>query len=275
MARIPLNTVSETMLWTLHNRACESVREDAFFHDPHAERIYQAIDYPFQRHFGPPDSSHAARALVFDQVMSAWLAQHPNAWVVELACGLETQCLRLDNGCVNWLCVDLPQAMDFREQYIQPTERLRHWRGDARDTAWLDEIPFNAPLFVSAQGMLMYFTEAEVRALLQTIAARFPQAHIMFDTVPAWTVAATQSPTGLWKTGHYRIPAMHWGVSGNHAPFLLKQWLGQATQVRWLPYPYYRALPAWYFSWIKAWPWAHDLMPGMLHVALENAIAES
>ena len=115
MASIPLNTVSETMLWTLHNRAGESVRADAFFHDPDAERIYQAIDYPFERHFGAPDSSHAARALVFDQVMSAWPEQHPSGWVVELACGLETQCLRLDDGQVNCLSIDFPQGMDFRQ----------------------------------------------------------------------------------------------------------------------------------------------------------------
>ncbi|WP_211343467.1 class I SAM-dependent methyltransferase [Lampropedia puyangensis] len=271
MAGVALNAVPETMLWTLHNRARESMRPDAFFHDPHAERIYQAIDYPFERHFGAPDSSHAARALAFDEVMGAWLAQHPCGWVVELGSGLETQCLRLDNGQVNWLSVDLPQSMAFREQFLTPTKRLRHFSGDARETTWMEDIPFNAPLFVSAQGMMMYFTEDEVRSLLRAIAARFPNAQCMFDTVPAWTVAATQSPGGLWKTGHYRIPAMHWGVSANHLPFLLRQWLGTSIQVHWLPYPHYRALPAWYFSWIKAWPWAHDLMPGMVHVVLNPA----
>lgn len=268
MAQIQLDGLPETMLWTLHNRACESLRDDAFFRDPHAERIYEAIDYPFEQHFGPSDSSHAARALAFDEVIGAWLAQHPAGTVVELGCGLETQCLRLDNGQLHWLAIDLPEAITLREHFISPTERLHHWRGDARDAAWLDAVPADQPLFVSAQGMLMYFAEDDVRTLLQAIVARFPAAEIMFDVVPPWTVLATQSPGGLWKTSHYQVPTMHWGIGGNQVAMVLQQWLGDEIEVRWLPYQHYRALPQWYLEWLKAWPWAHDVMPGMVHVRM-------
>lgn len=261
--------VVETTLWTLHNRACESLRGDAFFRDPQAERIYEAIDYPFERHFGPPDSSHAARALAFDEVVGDWLAAHPGGTVVELGCGLETQCLRLDNGQLHWLAVDLPEAITLRERFISPTTRQRHWRGDACVLDWAEAVDAQAPVFIVAQGLLMYLQPEQVRSLLQGVAARFAPLEMMFDVVPPWAVLLTQSPGGMWKTVHYRVPPMHWGIGQSLLPGVLHEWLGKDCTVRWIDYPPCRGLPAWHFQWAKAWPWTRDLLPGMVHVRVQ------
>ncbi|PAT32209.1 methyltransferase [Vandammella animalimorsus] len=276
--RVHLQAVPETMLWTLHNRASESLRGDAFFRDPHAERIYAAIDYPFERHFGPPDSSHAARAQAFDDVIGDWLQEYPTGTVVELGCGLETQCLRLDNGQVRWLAIDTPEAIALREHFIVPgssaAPRLEHWRGDACNPAWMELVDAQEPVFISAQGMLMYLSEQQVQRLLQAVAARFSTGaaplQLMFDVVPPWVAALTQSPGGLWKTSHYRVPAMRWGIGASAVPAQIRQWLGPGAQVRWIGYSHYRAWPAWYLQWLRAWPWARDNMPGMVHVTLQS-----
>lgn len=263
---LDVHGVSETMLWTLYNRASESLRDDAFFHDRDAEHIYEALDYPFERHFGAADSSHAARALAFDAVLRAWLARHPGGTVVELGCGLETQCLRLDNGQLRWLAVDMPQAMALRERFITPHARLHHWRGDACALQWMDAVDAAGPVFVSAQGLLMYLHPEQVKALLQGVAARFAQLELMFDVVPPWVALLTQSPAGLWKTAHYRVPPMYWGINASAVPGQLRQWLGPLWDVRWIDYPPCRGLPAWYFQWAVAWPWSRELLPGMVHL---------
>ena len=57
-----LSGVSETMLWSLHNRASEARRPDGVIIDPDSVRIQLSIDYDFARHFGDPVGTLAARA---------------------------------------------------------------------------------------------------------------------------------------------------------------------------------------------------------------------
>jgi O-methyltransferase involved in polyketide biosynthesis len=61
-----LNGVSETMLWSLHNRASEAKRPDDILVDPESIRIESAINYDFAGHFGDPVGSLAVRAAEID-----------------------------------------------------------------------------------------------------------------------------------------------------------------------------------------------------------------
>ncbi len=103
--------VSETMLWTLYDRACEARRPDGILKDPDSVRICNAIDYDFVRRFGEPVGSFAARAARIDQLLTRWLERHPDGLVVSLGEGLETQAHRVDNGQMQWITVDLPAAI--------------------------------------------------------------------------------------------------------------------------------------------------------------------
>jgi len=47
-----LNSVPETMLWTLHNRcSVASKRDNGWFQDPRAVEIYQSIEYDYVKSF--------------------------------------------------------------------------------------------------------------------------------------------------------------------------------------------------------------------------------
>ncbi len=208
-----LTGVPETMLWTLYNRATEAMRSDGWLRDPDAVRIYQSIAYDYQRSFGSPDSSHAVRSLVFDEALKSWLKDNPDGMVIELGCGLETQFQRCDNGSVHWLCVDVPEAIVVRERFLPPSGRCRHLGKSALDLSWIDEVNPSRKLFITAQGLLMYFNEAQVKTLLSEIFAYIPCVEIMFDTIPHWFSKMTTRPKGLWKTNNYRVPPMPWGIA--------------------------------------------------------------
>jgi hypothetical protein len=120
-----LTGVSETMLWSLHNRASEARRFDGVLIDPDSVRIHEAIDYDFTRRFGDPLGFLAARAAEIDRVLRSWLERHPDGCVVSLGEGLETQSRRVDNGRMTWLSVDLPDAIRLRERFLAPTHRFR------------------------------------------------------------------------------------------------------------------------------------------------------
>ncbi|WP_175582988.1 class I SAM-dependent methyltransferase [Nocardia cyriacigeorgica] len=135
---VGLSGIPLTMLWTLHNRASESMRADAILRDPDCERIYEPIVFDYEKVFGKPDGTHAVRSLRFDEVLRPWLATHPGGTVAELAAGLETQFQRCDDGVVRWLCVDVPEAIDIRERFLPATDRCRHLPVSALDLSWLD-----------------------------------------------------------------------------------------------------------------------------------------
>jgi O-methyltransferase involved in polyketide biosynthesis len=153
------------MLWTLHNRASEARREDGILCDPESIGIRNTIDYDFARHFGEPGGSLAVRAAAIDRVLSLWLETHPDGLVVSLGEGLDSQRSRVDNGRMRWLSVDLPDAIQLREQFLPPTDRFRHIGLSVLDPAWMKGVDAAAGLFIVAQGLLMYLDGPSVRQL--------------------------------------------------------------------------------------------------------------
>ena len=181
-----LDGVSETMLWTLYDRACEARRPDGVLVDPDSVRICEAIDYDFKRHFGHPFGSFAARAAEIDHLLRGWLDRHPDGLVVSLGEGLEAQARRVDNGRMRWLSVDLPAAIELRECFLAPTERFHHVAASAFDSDWMGKIEPSSNIFIVAQGLFMYLEPKAVRRLFVQIVERFPTAEIAFDVIPRW-----------------------------------------------------------------------------------------
>ncbi|MFX0573523.1 class I SAM-dependent methyltransferase [Nocardia nepalensis] len=228
MTSANLTGVPETMLWTLHNRASESKRPGGIISDPACERIYDAIDYDYERSFGRPDGVHAMRSKLFDGAVRPWLADHPSATVVELGAGLETQFQRCDNGSVRWLCVDVPESIEIRERFLPATDRCRHLGVSALDSAWLDEVA-DGPVFVTAQGLFMYFEEQQVHELVTAIFDRFDQVTLMFDAIPPYFARKTLA--GHRKNAHYTVPPMPWGIKRDDIEPLLRRWVPRITDV--------------------------------------------
>lgn len=233
-----LTGVPETMLWTLHNRASEVLRPDAILDDELVVRIYHDIDYDYRRSFGKPDYSHGLRSRVFDDAVRPWLAAHPGGSVVELGAGLETQFHRVDDGQVRWLCVDLPEAIAVRERFLAPSERCRHLAVSALDESWIDAVDSSRGVFVSAQGLFMYFEETQARQLITAMADRLPDMQLMFDAIPRWLSAKTMK--GWNKTEHYRTPPMPWGVNRNELGPLLRSWSDRVESVEQVTFGYRR-----------------------------------
>ncbi|MFV0601691.1 MAG: class I SAM-dependent methyltransferase [Brachymonas sp.] len=263
-ATLNLTGIPETMLWTLHNRASEAQRSDAWLKDDHAIRIYRSIQYDYQRSFGKPDGSHAIRSLVFDEAVHAWLSRHPGGTVVELACGLETQFQRIDDGQVQWYCVDLPDAIAVRERFLPPFERCRHIPKSALDLSWMDDVGTTGPIFVSMQGLLMYFEEEYVKTLLSAILARFPGSTLMFDVIPRWFSRKTLK--GFRKTPHYQTPCMPWGINRDKIQRQLRDWglpLATCTEE---PYRKFRVFPWGMTPWFAKLPWLGTRLPAIVRI---------
>ena len=208
--------VPETLLWPLYNRAAEARRPDALLKDPRVLKLADAIDYPYEKNFGPPDEVHVLRALRFDDQVRLYLKNFPDATVVALGEGLETQFWRVDNGRVQWLVVDLPESVAIRRRFLPETDRHRILECSALDYRWMEEVNPAKGVFITAQGLLMYFDPEEVRRLIATCAQRFPRGGMMFDVIPRWY--SQQTLTGYQKTRSYKTPRMPFGLNVNEIP---------------------------------------------------------
>ncbi|MGQ0467036.1 MAG: class I SAM-dependent methyltransferase [Sporichthyaceae bacterium] len=229
--RPELDGVPETTLWTLHARAREAARPGTRLHDPKAIEVLETLDFDFAGRFGVGLPAFGrligSRAMAFDRIVGSVLREDPDAAVVVLGEGLETQFWRMDNGRVRWLTVELPETAAVREALLPADPpRRRLFAGSALDTAWFDEVGPAERVVVIAQGLLMYLPPAEVRALILACAARFPGGVMAFDTVPPWFSRASLRGR-LHQPGGYRVPPMPWGVDTR----ALRRWLRRQPTV--------------------------------------------
>lgn len=214
-----LQNVPETLLLPLYNRAVESQRPNPIIQDPRAVELVQRLDYDFAR-FGPGHLSHPIRARMMDDILRAFLARHPDAVVINLGAGLDTAFERVDNGQVRWYEVDLPESIALRRQFFAESERHRFVTESALAPGWLDLVEPGTPLMVLAAGLLMYFTEEQVRWLITTLAERFPGAELQFDTIPRWFSAQSLAGKARMPGGSFVLPPMPWGININEVPRL-------------------------------------------------------
>jgi len=211
---IQLEGVSETTLWTLHHRASEAARPDRVLHDPMAVELVDAIDFPFEARFGSSSTWsqwQALRARTFDREVRRFLHDHPDGTVIALGEGLETQLWRVNNNRVRWVSVDLPPVIQLRQQLLPASPRLELVASSVVDGAWLDEIDRTRGTLVTAQGLLMYLTRAEVHRLLATCAARIRAGGVVFDAVSP-RMRDRSARAALADSEAYRPPRWTWAI---------------------------------------------------------------
>ena len=215
--KIPFTKEKETMLMTLNGRALQNQWKNPILHDPWAEEAMRHIDYDLSQQYrgvgswsmwrdiGP--TIIATRAATFDQLTSRYLADHRDATVLHLGCGMDSRVFRVDPpASVQWFDVDYPDVIDLRRQLF-PERGAYHLIGaPLSDLRWLDEVPRDRPALLLAEGVLHYLSETEVKALLNAVVAHFPSGQMIFDICNPWIVKRAGSNVG--GTG----AAYKWGL---------------------------------------------------------------
>lgn len=179
--KITLSGVPETMLQTIYARAKESKGRGAV-HDKKAEEIIDKLDYDFS--LADKDTAmHSgviARTIVLDRLTGAWLAANPGAVVVNIACGLDTRCYRMQ-GYSHWYSLDLPETMAVREKLLPEEGMISQIAMSAMDD-WGGRITeYGTPALIIIEGLTMYLSETDVKRIFAVISGRFPQATVFVE----------------------------------------------------------------------------------------------
>ena len=181
--RIKLSGVPETMLQTVYARAKESRGRGAIC-DKKAEEIIGNLDYDFS--LAEKDTAMCsgviARTIVLDQLVKTWLAAHPGAVVVNLACGLDTRCERLQ-GYAYWYDLDLPETIAVRKKLLPEGGAVSQIAMSAMDD-WGGKITqHDAPALVIIEGLTMYLSEADIKRIFAVISKRFARVRVLVEVM--------------------------------------------------------------------------------------------
>ena len=181
--KITLSGVPETMLQTVYARARES-RGRGVIRDAKAEELVEKLDYDFS--LAEKDtamrSGVIARTIVLDKLVNAFLAAHPGAIVVNIACGLDTRCYRIA-GFSHWYNLDLPETIAVRKKLLPESGAISQIALSAMDN-WGGQIAESgAPALIVIEGLTMYLTQADVQRIFAVIARRFSRATVLVETM--------------------------------------------------------------------------------------------
>lgn len=206
VVRPDLSQVPETMLLTLYARAQYSRKQNAKFRDQKAEEIVSKLDCDFSKASKDAvmSAGTAARTIVLDRLVKDFIDKHQDAVIVNIGCGLDTRFYRVDNGKIHWYNVDLPEVIGIRKQFFEETDRCFMIGCSATGPDWAKEIwKKEAPpspllaigkrpakkkqmLFI-IEGLTMYFTADQVKAMLGNIRDTYPNATVFMECMsPCW-----------------------------------------------------------------------------------------
>ena len=204
---ITLSGVPETMLQTVYARAKES-RGRGAIRDLKAEEIIGRLDYDFS--LADKDAAmHSgviARTIVLDRLVGEYLAAHPGATVMNLACGLDTRCYRMQ-GYAHWYNLDLPETIAVREALLPESGSISQLAMSAMDDWGAKIAETNAPALIIIEGLTMYLAQTDVQQIFRVISGRFQDATVFVETMNPMVVRRFQEKSIAASGAHFT-----WGV---------------------------------------------------------------
>lgn len=206
-----LNGSAETMLQSFYARAMYSKNPKHQFHDAKAEEIVDRLDYDFGKAGKDAAMSGGviARTVVFDELVSKFIAENPDCTVVNLACGLDTRFYRMDNGRITWYNLDLPETIEVRDSVYHESGRVSTIGCSALDPAWADQVKVRGKMLFIIEGLTMYLKAEQVRKMLRIIRDCFDNAFVLMECICPRFVNREGIEKSIQSTG----AAFTWGAN--------------------------------------------------------------
>lgn len=174
--------IQETALIPLAIKASETARPNARIRDPMAKKIIDTLGVDVSKY--DPFLSHegvVARTILFREELVRLLAQYPDAVCINLGCGFDDKFSQVDNGTLQWFDVDLPDQIAVRRKVYQDRERCTMLDGDSLDGWWTASIPKAEQYIVVMEGVLEYFSKAQVKTCLNMLCDHFPHGYLLSE----------------------------------------------------------------------------------------------
>ena len=188
MDRISLKSligVEKTMLMPLWGRWSESIKENGLIYDKKSIELVNNMEFDFSN---IEKSQHPvtrlawiARAWNTDHELSTYAPKNKEFTTICLGCGLDTAFYRNDFPLMNWIDVDLVNIIEVRKQLLGDTKGATMHAGSVLNKSTYDNIQTNNPVIVIALGLLCYFSESDVKVIMNNISSLSLNVIIIMD----------------------------------------------------------------------------------------------
>jgi len=167
---------------------------------------------------------YAARAVRMDAAVREFIELHPLAAIIDIGSGLDTIFYRVDNGRICWYDLDLPDVIRLRGRLLPAGPRNRYLGKSLFDTTWFDDVADTGDgVFMLAAGVLMYYSEGEVKEFIVRAAGHFRGAQILFDVLSRRAIAECNER--MFRSKGRNI-AFQWGLDN------AQEILGWSSRIR-------------------------------------------
>lgn len=180
---VTLSGVPETMLQTLYARAKETKNRGAI-NDEKAVELLRKLNYDFSLadKDAAMQSGVIARTIVLDRLVRDFLQTHPRAVIVNIACGLDTRCYRMENFS-HWYNLDLPETIAVREKLLPEDGSISQIAMSAMEDWGGEIIEAETSVLIIIEGLTMYLMQEDVQRIFEVIARRFAHVTVFVETM--------------------------------------------------------------------------------------------
>ena len=128
-------------------------------------------------------------AKIKDEIAVELVEKHANTVVINIACGLDTRCYRMERKYLHWYNVDLPETMKIRSQFLTETGPVYQIAKSAMDESYVDDIDYHGEnVLVIIEGLTMYLCEKDIRKMFSIIEKSFQKVTVMVETMSPFVV---------------------------------------------------------------------------------------
>ena len=177
-----MNNVNKTLYIPLYGKSYVS-KKGLFLEDKKAEEIWDAEGFSLH---GKSKSKWLAyymgiRSAVFDEWLKRQMTVLPDAVILHIGCGMDSRITRVGTAHHKWYDVDFPEVIEERKRYYAETDVYKMIASDARDCDWLTATPEKKSAIVVMEGVSMYLTADEMRALTDSLCTHFESIMLFVD----------------------------------------------------------------------------------------------
>ncbi len=207
--KIQLKNEMETLIIPLYGKA--KMSKTGVFKDPYAEAAIGTLEYDYSRLKiqNKTQVLLAMRAGIIDDFTKSFIGENPSCLILHLGCGLDARFMRLGLHVGMWYDLDFPAVIDIKKQLYGETDSYKYIASSVTDLRWLDGIEtVDNEVLVIAEGLFMYLSENEIKALLDALKSKFKSYTIIFDAYSKLTAKSSKNHPSLKKTG----AIIKWGI---------------------------------------------------------------
>ena len=201
-----MNEVNRTLYIPLYGKSLVS-KKGIILRDTKAEEIWSKEGFELKGRSKSKWLAYnmAMRAKVFDDWTEKCLKENPEAVVIHIGCGLDSRCLRVRQAYKLWVDCDFPAVLDIRRQYYNESESYRMMALNATDTEKIRELPDGSAAVIVLEGLSMYLTNVELKALIAALQAKYQQISVLMDVYTVFGAKASEKKNPINDVGVTKV----------------------------------------------------------------------